>query len=150
MSTNTLTIEILGKPVAQKRPRFARRGSFVTTYSNQETEAGRWVAALQYEIQKSRHIYPIPCKLPVTLDIVFIFPVLSSFTKTMLRRIEKGEILEHVSKPDTDNCIKFAKDCMSGIVYHDDNQVWDVHARKYYGLQPKTIMTVKWKTWELK
>jgi Holliday junction resolvase RusA-like endonuclease len=35
---NELLITIPGKPIAKKRPRFARRGKFVTTYNDQQTE----------------------------------------------------------------------------------------------------------------
>jgi len=146
MPTNTLTFEILGKPIAQKRPRFARHGAFVKTYSDQVTEAGKWIAELISQIRNDTRL-PIPSKIPVAIEAHFIFPLISGFSKAKVRQIEGGKIIEHVSKPDADNCLKWVKDCMSkGVVYHDDAQVWECSGRKCYGLVPKTIITVTWRT----
>lgn len=147
MQTNTLTFEIIGRPIAQKRPRFARHGAFVQTYSDQETEAGRWIAEMCTQLKKCDHVLPIPSGIPVTIEALFIFPVLSRFSRKCLQCIDAGEIVEHVSRPDADNCLKWVKDCLSkGVVYHDDAQVWECIGRKYYGMRPKTIVTVTWRT----
>jgi phage terminase large subunit GpA-like protein len=37
-----INITIPGPPIAKKRPKFARRGKFVTTYNPQDSEEGRW------------------------------------------------------------------------------------------------------------
>ena len=45
-------------------------------------------------------------------------------------------------KPDTDNLLKAALDAINGIVVADDAQVVEISARKVYGVNPKTIVTV--------
>jgi hypothetical protein len=55
-----ITIEIPGKPIAKKRPRFARIGKFVQTYSDQKTEEGRFLWELRRQWSKPpwKSLYP--------------------------------------------------------------------------------------------
>jgi Holliday junction resolvase RusA-like endonuclease len=50
----------------------------------------------------------------------------------------------HVKKPDTDNLLKFLKDCGNGLLWADDSQVSEVHAWKVYSDKPRTEITLKW------
>jgi len=50
----------------------------------------------------------------------------------------------HTKKPDADNCLKFVKDCLNGIVWHDDAQVACVKAMKVLADKPMTKITVRW------
>lgn len=43
-----------------------------------------------------------------------------------------------VSKPDLDNLSKTFLDAMNGILYHDDSQVVEIVASKFWALQPGT------------
>jgi Holliday junction resolvase RusA-like endonuclease len=45
-------IRIPGKPIAKARPRFARRGKFVTTYSAQETEEGNFYMLAREQVKQ--------------------------------------------------------------------------------------------------
>ena len=38
----------------------------------------------------------------------------------------------HTSRPDIDNLIKFYLDCMTGLYWKDDADIYDVHATKVY------------------
>lgn len=48
----------------------------------------------------------------------------------------------HCKKPDIDNYLKYILDCMSGIVFKDDAQVWSISAKKVYGVEPCTEIFV--------
>lgn len=129
-------IIIPGKPIAKKRPRFARRGKFVTAYSDQETEEGR----TYLEIRRQWPGPPLDC--PVKLFILALFPT----TKTSVKKVEamlSGET-KHVKKPDADNIQKFYMDVGTGLVWVDDAQVWKVEAEKGFAKVPQTIIRVEW------
>lgn len=130
-------ITIPGKPIAQARPRFARRGKFVTTYNPQETEAGRFAMALYAALPSGF----VQFTGPVELWLAFFCPIPSSASKRD-RMAMAAEELQHVKKPDLDNLAKFVKDCAKGVLWVDDSQVVNLRARKAYSLAPRTEITV--------
>jgi Holliday junction resolvase RusA-like endonuclease len=132
-----LSITVHGKPIAQARPRFVRRGKFVTTYNPQETEAGRF--ALSVMAQLPEGFQPLPGALRLSCD--FNMPIPNSATKRQKAEIDIG-IRKHVKKPDLDNLCKFIKDAMNGIVWQDDSQVVILEARKRYSYQPSTVIEI--------
>jgi Holliday junction resolvase RusA-like endonuclease len=131
-----ITITIPGKPIAKKRPKFARRGKFVTTYNPQESEEGRWITlAHQYFPEK-------PFEGPIVMNAEFHMPIPKSVSKKRREMMILGEIM-HTKKPDTDNMLKFAKDCLNGFAWVDDSQVIECHCRKLYSDTPKTILNIQ-------
>ena len=131
-----IQIRIPGKPIAKRRPRFARRGKFVTTYSDQETEEGRFILELKSQLKS---IQPIPAGTCIFLDLIFRFP----YPKSMSLKKREATPCPTV-KPDLDNCIKFVKDCCNRILWHDDSQVVTVNAIKIYSEVPETLIEVTW------
>jgi Holliday junction resolvase RusA-like endonuclease len=136
MSLYSLTITIPGKPIAKARPRFFRRGNFVGTFNCQETEEGR----MKWEIAHQFNREPIPSGFPIILHALFCMPIPGSMSKKRLSELN----FSHVKKPDTDNLVKFIKDCGNGVLWVDDSQVCDVHARKIYDQNPRTEITLEW------
>lgn len=129
-------IIIPGKPIAKKRPRFARRGKFVTTYNDQETEEGR----AYLEIRRQWPWPPVTG--PVRMFILALFPI----TKASVKKVEamlNGET-KHVKKPDLDNLEKFYMDVFNGLVWVDDSQVWKMEAEKAFAREPQTIIRLEW------
>ena len=129
-------IIIIGKPIAKRRPRFARRGKFTVAYSDQETEEGK----TYLEIRRQWSGPPLDC--PIKLFILALFPV----TKTSVKKVEamlSGET-KHVKKPDLDNIIKFYSDVCNGSVWRDDSLVYEIEASKGYAKEPQTIIRVEW------
>lgn len=132
---NELLITIPGKPIAKKRPRFARRGKFVTTYNDQQTEEGKFIQIMMAQL--SGHA-PISADTPITMEMAFHMPYPSSMS------MKKRKDAYHTKKPDLDNMIKFFKDCANGILWHDDSQVMGIKAGKVYADEPKTIAVIRW------
>ena len=114
-----MKIIIYGKTIAKKRPRFFRRGDFVGTYNAQETEEGRWILDARPQI---------PNKLDggIFLKCRFVF----SYPKAMSKKNRVSA--QHIIKPDLDNLLKFVKDCLNGLAWHDDCQVLKIEAIKFY------------------
>jgi len=133
-----LLITIPGKPIAKKRPRFARRGKFVTTYNCQETEEGRFMFSIMAQLPEGWQ----PIQGPVRLEALFMMPIPCSSNKKRLD-MALGNI-RHVKKPDTDNLVKFVKDCANGIIWKDDSQVYSIYATKFYAETPGTTITIRW------
>ena len=133
-----LTITIPGKPIAKKRPRFARRGKFVTTYNCQETEEGRFMFSIMAQLPEGWQ----PIQGPVRLEALFMMPIPCSSNKKRLD-MALGNI-RHTKKPDTDNLLKFVKDCANGIIWKDDSQVYSIYATKFYAETPGTTITIRW------
>jgi Holliday junction resolvase RusA-like endonuclease len=63
-----ITIELFGDPVAQKRPRFARKGAHVSCYDDQSKikEGVRWQMRSQFREE--------PLTIPLALDLIFFMP----------------------------------------------------------------------------
>jgi len=130
-------LEIPGKPIAKKRPRFARKGNFVITYNPQQTEEGRFILNVRQKWKKR------PLEDPIRLVLVFEMPIPKSFPASK-KKLMKGGWISHTKKPDLDNLIKFVKDCLNGVVYRDDSQIISINAEKKYSDDPKTKILVGW------
>ena len=48
----------------------------------------------------------------------------------------------HVTKPDSDNLIKFVCDALNGVFYKDDSQITRIQAVKVYAKEPSTEITI--------
>jgi len=130
-----MKITIPGKPVAKSRPRFVRRGKFVGTYNDQETEEGRWILEAKPQVTEKM-------EGPLSLCCEFVMPIPSGTSKKKLQEIE-DKVIPHIKKPDLDNLVKFVKDCLNNLAWRDDSQISYLWAMKSYGQEPCTRITVE-------
>lgn len=117
-----------GKPQGKARPRFARIGNHVRTYTPKETveyerriREAFWAAAPSYVITGK----------PCGVIVMAYFPIPSSASKKKRWEMEMGFVRPTV-KPDGDNILKAVKDSLSGVFYIDDKQVVSESVQKYY------------------
>ena len=120
---------VLGTPVPKGRPRFARRGKFVSTYSPKTT--------VDYESKVSESAKLAmgasePLETPVGAYIYITLPVPASYSKKRTQACLSGEE-RPTKKSDIDNYCKAIFDGMNGIVFVDDSLVVSLHATKVYG-----------------
>ena len=110
------------------RPRFARQGTFVKTYTDAKTLT--YEKSIQtYAKQAMGSTSPLIGAVAAYLHIGI--PIPPSYSKT--RQIACIEGVERpTKKPDIDNIVKAVLDGMNGIVYLDDKQVVDLHLTKVY------------------
>ena len=130
---------VYGEPVGKGRPRFARRGNFVSTYSPQKTKT------YEDEIRmmaKAAMGSSEPLETPVTVAIYIRVGIPTSFSKQKRKDALEG-ILKPTKKPDADNILKCFLDAMNGIVYLDDKQVVNIHLTKLYAEIPAVEVMVK-------
>lgn len=123
---------IPGAPVGKGRPRFARRGNFVSTFTPEKTAIyENLVKVKAQEAMSGRQMIEGPVK--VSLRIVFTTP--SRWSQKKKREAIDGLILP-ISKPDIDNVLKGIMDACNKIVFKDDNQAVEVHVAKRYSETP--------------
>ena len=137
-STKPIFLKILGPPIAKKRARFFKKGNYVGSYNPQETEEGRWMLEVMTQLPNHRSLI----KGTLYLKITFIMPITKGWAKYKMQMLRDGEEIPHTKTPDLDNLIKFVKDCLTGVIWKDDSQVYQIMATKVYGLDPETIIVI--------
>lgn len=130
-----IILNLYGNPIAQKRPRFRRTEAYVQTYDPQvkEKETYRWQIQTQFR--------NTPLQTPLKIEIVFFMPIPAS-TSAIRKKEMIANVLHHMKRPDVDNMAKFMLDCMNGLVFHDDSQIWDLHCQKIYAEEPGTLIKI--------
>ena len=128
-------ITLLLEPMAQSRPRFARRGRGVVAYEKKEMKV--WRAECSKLISEAFETEKL-IEAPLLIDVSFYIqpPKYISSKKKFKEKLEAEEIFCG-KKPDIDNYLKALLDSMTGIVFKDDGQVVECRARKLYSLKPK-------------
>jgi Holliday junction resolvase RusA-like endonuclease len=137
--TFQVIFQVDGTPVPKGRPRFARRGKFVSTYSPKTT--------VDYETKVSDAAKQAmgsqkPLEGPVVACIYITLPIPASYTKKRFKACLSGEE-RPTKRSDIDNFCKAIFDGMNGIVFSDDSQVVSLHARKVYGVTGMVEVFVK-------
>lgn len=125
-----------GRPIGKQRPRFARRGSFITTYTAKET--------VEYE-KKVRTEYNkknpgVVLEGPISVSIHSVHPIPKGTSK---KKTEELIGTPHMKKPDTDNMGKIILDGLNHTAFHDDAQVTEISISKVYGLEPRVDVILK-------
>jgi Holliday junction resolvase RusA-like endonuclease len=127
--TFMVTFMVEGTPVPKGRPRFARRGKFVSTYSPKTT--------VDYESKVSESAKLAmgasePLETPLAAYIYITLPVPASYSKKRTQACLSGQE-RPTKKSDIDNYCKAIFDGMNGIVFVDDSLIVSLHATKVYG-----------------
>ena len=125
--TLVVTFTVDGDPVPKGRPRFARRGQFVQTYTDAKT--------IDYETHvalKARQAIGAsePFKGALTVFLYLRYAVPPSYSKKRKEACLRG--VEYPKKIDIDNVYKSITDAMNGIIYLDDSQITEAHITKVY------------------
>jgi Holliday junction resolvase RusA-like endonuclease len=134
-----VTFMVEGTPVPKGRPRFARRGKFVSTYSPKTTVdyETKVAEAAQLAMGASE-----PLETPVGAYIYITLPIPASYSKKRTQACLSGEE-RPTKKSDIDNFCKAVFDGMNGIVFVDDSQIVSLHSTKVYGTVGMVEVMVK-------
>lgn len=128
-----MRIIIPGPPLAKKRARTVRRGTFTTTYDPQMTEKTSVRNEIEAQIKAINPHY-VPSK---TSHFRLIFNFYLPFPKSSNPYVFCGHL-----RKDLDNIEKFYSDCLNKIVYHDDVQIIEMSSRKIPSHQPRTEIII--------
>ncbi|RGB56265.1 RusA family crossover junction endodeoxyribonuclease [Absiella sp. AM54-8XD] len=129
---------VLGIPVAKGRPKFAKRGNFVTSYTPQDTVNYENLVRLSYQ-QSCNELRVLQGEVSMKIDAFFPIPKSTSKKKHQLMAI--GAI-QHTKKPDADNVAKAICDALNKIAYVDDSQIVSLEVNKYYSDVPRAEITI--------
>ena len=127
--TFQVNFAVEGTPIGKGRPKFARRGNFVSTYTPTKT---RDYETLIAEAARQAMGSSEPLKTPVAAYIYITVPIPASYSKKRSAACLDGSE-RPCKKPDCDNIVKAFFDAMNKIVYEDDSQIVSIHATKRYG-----------------
>ena len=137
--TFIVTYQVEGNPVGKGRPRFARRGNFVSTYS--PTKTRDYESVIKDAAQKAMGSNEL-LETPVTVAIYITVPIPQSYSKKRTEACLNGSE-RPIKKPDIDNIAKCFLDAMNQVVYLDDTQVLTLHVTKVYGTVGMVEVMVK-------
>ena len=118
-----------GPPIAQARPRHGKHGNM---YNSQKEDQLRWQA---------RIVATEVFEGPVAVRLAFSIARPRSHYNSKMK-LKNNVPQWHVFTPDTDNLVKFALDCMNGMVYRDDKQVCILSATKTWAKEAGTEVSV--------
>ncbi len=135
-----LEIIIPGEPCAQGRPRFARRGKFVTTYD--PAKSRNWKATAQQHMLAALarsapdvipgNSYAIgPAEGPLSVEIAATF----TCPKSDHRKRDPVPRRWHAKRPDAENVAKAVLDAGTGVLWLDDSQIAHLVVVKAIGAQ---------------
>ena len=134
-----VTYIVYGEPVGKGRPRFARRGNFVSTYTPEKTKTYEDEIRMMARAAMGSSE---PLETPVTVAIYIRVGIPASFSKQKRKDALEG-ILKPTKKPDLDNVAKCHLDGIQGIIIFDDKQVTNLHVTKVYAETPAVEVMVK-------
>jgi len=122
---------IPGIPHSQKRARKGKYG-FYNPQSREKKQVQYYLLA-----QMNENGFKMLCNDPIKVKVTFHMPIPKSFSKSLKNKLRESPH-PHIVKPDIDNLIKFILDCMTGIVYQDDNCIYRISSSKTYSQNPST------------
>lgn len=101
-----------------------------------EKAAAQWELKLQHA---GRPFY----KGPLHVDFIFEMPIPKSKEKKILAQVRRGAKIYHTCRKDRTNLLKYAEDCLKGILIEDDNVICCGSVEKYYSENPRTIIRIQ-------
>lgn len=117
---------IPGRVRGKGRPRFARAGNFVRTFTDVKTKSDEAMVR-HFASQAMAGLSLLDGPVAVTIQATIQPP--ASWSKK-----RRAAALWVTGKPDCDNAAKLICDSMNGIVFADDAQISDLHFRRRYSL----------------
>lgn len=135
----TIEFVVPGTPVGKGRPKFARRGNFVTTYTPEKTASYENLVKVKAEEAMQGH--PI-FEGPVSVEIILLVTPPASWSQKKQREALAGTVFP-TSKPDVDNVLKGIMDACNEIVFKDDKQAVDVMVKKRYDHMARAFVRVE-------
>lgn len=137
--TESISFTIPGTPVGKGRPKFARRGNFVTTYTPEKTATyENLIKVKAEEAMQGRTL------IDGAVDVrVWIWVTPPASWSQKKQRAALAHQIFPTTKPDVDNVIKGIFDAMNEIVWKDDKQVVDLNVVKRYAETARASVQVR-------
>lgn len=141
-----------GDPHGKGRPRFAKMGNFVKTYTDKDTELYENKVLMcykdklkEYGINETDILFPKGSLVKLSVECYFSLNK-CYYGKKGLNKSGRTK-LDNIycdKKPDIDNVLKSIQDGLNGVAYSDDNQVVGIVAyKKYTDKQSRVEITLE-------
>lgn len=141
METPTLCLEFAVEPLAVQSARFFRAGKKIRSFQPEKVTDFKSFIRYAAKEQLPDNFSILDGPIALTADFVFTPP--KSLSKKELKKIESGEIVYKITRPDlTDNLMKGVADALTGIVWVDDSRICEVKSRKRYGRTPGITLKI--------
>lgn len=136
----SMLLSIPGHPFAQQRHRHTKgKNGNIWTYDPLAREKAIVKQTIQNEMKEdcgSFEMFEFP-------DIYFRFYMkIPKYMSQIDKKVAQTERLRHIKKPDCDNICKFYQDCLSGILFKDDNCVKILGISKHYSEMPRVEIEI--------
>lgn len=137
--SESIVIEVDGKPVAKGRGRIGKVNGHPTIFTPAKTRQNEnLIKMAAMKVMAGRD--PIAGAVEVFVHAYLPYP--KSMSKNKLTEAVMGRV-RPVTKPDIDNYVKSALDGINTIVIVDDNQVVSLYAHKVYRSKPSLRIEVR-------
>ncbi len=124
--TYSITINIDPKP--KKRPRVYRWSTINPSQEDEEELAANVINHSNCPEQ------PLTGQIRVMLKFYQRAP--KNTPKWKIPLMDRGDIRPNIN-PDVDNYVKLVLDALNGIIWEDDRYIVEIHASKYYSINPR-------------
>lgn len=131
------TFTVYGQPFGKERPKFARMGAFVKTYTPEKTTSYENYIKVIYKNTTDK-IHEKPLKMTVRA----FYCVPDSWSNKKRLAALSGNLLPTV-KPDIDNIVKVICDGLNKIAYLDDKQIVSLSCEKKYDKVPRVEINIE-------
>lgn len=130
--------KIPGEPKGKGRPRFARRGPYVTTYTPLETASYEDMVRFEYRQAAGDTFF----EGPVEMRILAAYKIPKNTSKKKRELMHAFKILPQ-KKPDADNVAKIIADSLNAVAYRDDTQITKLVVERIYADEPFVMVKLK-------
>ena len=120
-----IILNIDAEPVAKGRARSTKGGIHYTPKKTRDYEAMIRAEAIKSSAE--------PLQGPLCLMATFHFAMPKSWSKKKQTEVMADGGIDKTSKPDLDNLVKAVQDGLNGVLWGDDAQIVEIHAKKRYG-----------------
>ncbi len=134
-----ISFTIPGNPVAKGRPRFARRGKFISTYTPKKTQT--YEDIVRWHALEARGDTPLFDGVSLSLFVHCFIGIPASWSKKKREQARIG-VLDPLGRPDADNALKLVQDALNGVLYRDDGAICIATVTKKYSENPRTEVTL--------
>lgn len=139
VGNNVIEFTIDGDIQPQERPRFRVNGKRVFTYDPPKSKKFKEKVAKIAKQYAPEQL--IESEIVLTVTVYIRIP--KSYNKKKRQEIIDNDMI-HIKKPDTDNLVKGIKDGITGVIWKDDSQIYDVHIKKFYSDEPRAEIKIQW------
>lgn len=135
---NPITIVLLGEPVPMAHRHTSTGGRRYVPVKPRNASAALTMAAQLAMKESEQEMFTQAVKLELLCEVA----IPRSWSKKKQQQAMTGEI-HLTTRPDLTNMLKLVEDALKGVVWRDDVLVVEQHCRKVYGVQPKTVLTIR-------